>query len=107
MTWLPSKTIKVKSRYGKIHITLVEGNGRPPMVFIDAGKVGTGLQALVKGAQELINLALEKGATLEEVVQAVLPYKVRPEYERDLWEAIAVGLCGGEKALLEKEVKHG
>ena len=65
---LPSKTVKVKTGYGNLYITITEEGGQPKDVFVTIGKSGQSIMAKAELAGRLTSLALRYGVPLKEIV---------------------------------------
>jgi hypothetical protein len=65
----PSKVTRIKTPNGVMFLTVVEDNhGNPIRIIIQIGKTGTGIRAWADATGRLINLLLERGAGIEEVI---------------------------------------
>lgn len=65
---MASSTIRVHTPDGTAYIAVMEHEGRPCRVDISIGKAGSNLMAWAHATARLCTLALEKGVTLNELV---------------------------------------
>jgi len=65
---LPSKTIKVKTGYGNLYVTVTELEGIPFEVFATVGKSGAGIMAKAEVTGRLVSLALRNDVPVTEII---------------------------------------
>lgn len=65
----PSMTIRVDTPNGHLHLTIIEGPDGRPIKFSSAfGKAGTAVAAWARATDQLINLLLESGIGINEII---------------------------------------
>lgn len=69
---LPSKTVKVPTKYGQLYITVAEREGNPTEVYCTVGKSGASTMAKAEAVGRLSSLALRSGATIDQVVNQLI-----------------------------------
>ncbi len=69
---LPSRTVKVKTGYGNLYITITEIDGKPFEVFCTIGKSGGSTMAKAEVTGRLTSLALRNGVSLRAVIDELI-----------------------------------
>ena len=62
-------TVKIKTGYGTLYLTINEMNEKPFEVFALIGKPGTSITAKTEAIGRLISLALRSGVDVKEVIR--------------------------------------
>lgn len=76
-----SETLEVKTPFGNLHITLVYWADRSLKdIFAEVGKSGTNIRGFVEGLCRMINLALRKNATAQEVYNELQGIKCKETF---------------------------
>jgi ribonucleoside-diphosphate reductase alpha chain len=65
---LPARTVKVKTGYGNLYVTVTEYEGKPVEIFCTIGKSGASIMAKAEVTGRLASLALRHGAPIGEVI---------------------------------------
>lgn len=69
-TQFKSLTIEVKTPEGSLFVSFVEDdNGKPIMIDVKLGKAGAAIQAWAMCLTRVMTLALDKGATIEDILE--------------------------------------
>ncbi|GAF81812.1 unnamed protein product [marine sediment metagenome] len=69
---LPSRTIKVRTGYGNLYITITELDGKPYEIFCTIGKSGGSTMAKAEVTGRLVSLALRNGVSLRDIIDELI-----------------------------------
>lgn len=103
---LPSKTVKVRTGYGNLYVTVTEQDGEPIEIFCSIGKSGASIMAKAEVTGRLASLALRHGVPIGEVIEELrdIAGDNQATWNKTLIKSIpdAVGLVL-EKLYIDKE----